>query len=120
MTSTGEPGRPRDVWAAPEKGVVPAVGAPSAPQQPYAQQAYAQQPFGPLPNGSQPYQPGPVGRGTDGLAIAGFVFSIMAMILLSVPFCIAALLRVRKSRAGGRGLAIAGLVISALWGSRIY
>lgn len=69
--------------------------------------------FGPGPGG-HPYGP-PQKTGTDGFAIASLVLGILGMVLLSVIFGFVALSRIRRSGRGGRGLAIAGLVLSGLW-----
>ena len=65
-----------------------------------------------------PY-PGPAGypprRPTSGWAIAAFVLGLLACVPLGVIFGIVALVETRGGRRSGRGLAIAGLVISALW-----
>jgi Domain of unknown function (DUF4190)/Septum formation len=65
-----------------------------------------------------PY-PGPAGypsrRATSGWAIAAFVLGLLACVPLSVIFGIVALVKTRGGRQSGRGLAIAGLVFSALW-----
>ncbi len=66
--------------------------------------------------GAQPYPDAPQRKpGTDGFAIAAFVLSLPAVLLLSVPFGFVALSRIKRSGQGGRGLAIAALAISAVW-----
>jgi hypothetical protein len=60
------------------------------------------------------YPPAPVG--TNGFAVAGFVLSLLAVVPLGVIFSIIGLVKARSSGQRGRGLAIAGLVISTLWG----
>jgi hypothetical protein len=59
-------------------------------------------------------QPG-APRRTSGFAIASLVFGIIGGIFLSVIFGIVALRRIRTQNLKGRGLAIAGLVLSGLW-----
>jgi Domain of unknown function (DUF4190)/Septum formation len=54
-------------------------------------------------------------RKTSGFAIASLVFGIIGGILLSVIFGIVALRRIRTRHLKGRGLAIAGLILSGLW-----
>jgi hypothetical protein len=49
------------------------------------------------------------------MAIAAFVLSLMAFVLISVPLGIAALVRIRRSGARGKVFAILSLVISGLW-----
>jgi Domain of unknown function (DUF4190)/Septum formation len=64
----------------------------------------------------QGYPPTPAPRrGTDGFAIASLVFGIIGGVLLSVIFGLVALRRIRRNATSGRGLAIAGLVLSGLW-----
>ncbi len=72
-------------------------------------------PPGPLPYGSPgTRQPGP-GQ-TSGFAIASLVFGIIGGILLSVIFGIVALVKIRRNpQLRGKGIAIAGLVLSGLW-----
>jgi hypothetical protein len=52
--------------------------------------------------------------GTNGWAIAAFVLGILGGTILSVIFAIVALFQIRAQQRG-RGLAIAALVISAVW-----
>ena len=52
---------------------------------------------------------------TNGLAIAAFVLSLLGVVVLSVIFGIIALVKTRDPSQGGRGLAIASLLISAVW-----
>ena len=70
-------------------------------QQPYGQQ------YG------EPYPTPP--KTTSGWAIAALVFGIIGGVLLSVIFGIVALNKTKDGRQGGRGMAIAGLVLSGLW-----
>ena len=90
------------------------------PQQGYQQPGY-QQPGYPPPNFPPPpgqewqqQQPTPK-AGTNGFAIASLVLSFCGGVLLSVIFGIVALVQIRKRPQAGKGLAIAGLVISGLW-----
>ena len=55
----------------------------------------------------------PVQR-TNGFAIAGFVVSFFVAIL-GIIFSAIALKQIRESNEGGRGLAVAGLVLSIIW-----
>jgi hypothetical protein len=100
----------------PPPGAYPPPPYP-APQQPHGE--YGQQPYGaPPPYGApQPYgaYPPPPKPGFNGFAIASLVLSIVGGILLSVIFGIVALVQTRRSGQKGRGLAIAGLAVSALW-----
>ncbi|GAA1642420.1 DUF4190 domain-containing protein [Catellatospora bangladeshensis] len=62
-----------------------------------------------------PFQQPPGAGGTNGFAIASLVLGILGGILLSVIFGIVALSQIKKRNQTGRGMAIAGLVISGLW-----
>lgn len=62
----------------------------------------------------QPGYPGPQRR-TNGFAIASLVLGILGGVLLSVIFGIIALSQIKSRGQSGRGLAIAGLVISAAY-----
>jgi hypothetical protein len=122
--------------SSPEFG--PPPGAPGGYGQPTEQPGYGAPgapggygpPSGPPTYGPPPGQPGygsPVGPGgygspdgkppktpgTDGFAIAGFITAFFCG-LVSVVLCIVALSRIKRSGQGGKGLAIAGLVITAL------
>lgn len=52
---------------------------------------------------------------TNGFAIAALVFGLLGGILLSVIFAIVALRQIGKRGQGGKGMAIAGLVLSGCW-----
>lgn len=80
-------------------GDTPSWPAPEAPAPPYA---------------APPYAAPPQGK-TSGFAIASFVFGLIGGVLLSVIFGIIALSRIKRRGLGGRGFAIAGLVLSGLW-----
>jgi hypothetical protein len=80
-----------------------------------------QEPYGPpsgYPAGQLPYgtpAPGAPAR-TSGFAIASLVLGIIGVILLSVIFGIVALVKIRGNpQLRGRGMAIAGLILSGLW-----
>lgn len=76
---------------------------PTPPPDPYA--------------GAPGYPPGqpaaPARRGTNGIAIAGFVLAFFANVL-GLILSIVGLVQARKRDQGGRGLAIAGIIISSL------
>ena len=61
--------------------------------------------------GGPPAVPPSQPRKTNALAIASFVLSLMCGSILSVVLGHVALSQIRKTNEGGRGLAIAGLVI---------
>jgi hypothetical protein len=72
----------------------------------------------PYSTGANPYS-GPYPTGTNGLAIASFVLGILGFLfitaVLSLIFGIIALGKIRQVPQRGKGLAIAGLVLSVLW-----
>ena len=98
-----------------------AYPAQAHPPPGYAAPGYAPPP----PPGYAPVQPSGYGYpappqpppSTDGFAIAALVFGIIGGILFAVIFGLVALSRIKKSegRKTGRGLAIAGLVLSGIW-----
>jgi hypothetical protein len=53
--------------------------------------------------------------GTSGLAITAFVLGLLGLWPLAPIFAMAALVQLRRSYRKGKGLAIAGLVLSLLW-----
>ena len=66
--------------------------------------------------GGSPYPTQP--QGTSGLAIAAFVVGLVVPLLgvfIAIPLAVVALVRIGKTGAGGKGLAIAGIVLSVLW-----
>jgi len=66
------------------------------------------------PPGAVPRLPGARAK-TNGFAIASLIFGILGGLLFSVPFGVVALVQIRKRGQGGRGRAIAGLILSAVW-----
>ncbi|MDQ1602221.1 MAG: hypothetical protein QOE01_66 [Actinomycetota bacterium] len=118
--SPGQPGH----GAQPAYGQPPAYGQqqPYGQQQGYGQQPYGQQPYGQQPYGQAPYGQAPQGYGyppqpqpTNGLAVASLVLGILWLFwlgsLLAVIFGHIALSQIRRRGEGGRGMAIAGLVL---------
>ena len=110
----------------PFPGPMPAAGDPGAAgQEPYGPPSGY--PAGQVPYGGPPasYQAGQVPYGTpapgtpsrtSGFAIAALVFGIIGGILLSVIFGIVALVKIRGNpQLRGKGMAIAGLILSGLW-----
>lgn len=83
---------------------------------PYAQQNLPQQPGASYPAGAPyPYQPVATGRSTNGLAIASMVLGIIWVYwlgsVLALIFGFIALNQIGKRNEGGRGMAIAGIVL---------
>jgi hypothetical protein len=101
-------------------GSPPGSGGPGSPFGPPGQ---SPQPYGggyapgPAYPGSPGYPSAPAGSsGTDGFALAGFVLSLLSCVPLGVIFSIVGLSRTGKNSAkSGRGLAIAGLIVSGVW-----
>jgi hypothetical protein len=60
-----------------------------------------------LPPSARPYR--------NGLAIAGFVLSLLGGLLIGPILCLVALHQIRRTGAAGRNLAVAGLVVSGAW-----
>ena len=74
-------------------------------QQPQYQQPQYQQPFG------QPqYAPQPSAK-TNGMAIASLVMSLVCCNILGIIFGHVAISQINRTGEGGRGMAVAGLVI---------
>ena len=69
---------------------------------------------GPAPAVREPDQPAPR-RPTDGVAVATLVSGIVAAIPVTVILGPIALIRIGRSGARGRALAITGLVLAGLW-----
>jgi hypothetical protein len=79
-------------------------------------------PFQPMPQPGAPpglaAYPAPGGQpsvGTNGMAIASFVLGLIGGVVLSVIFSLIALSQIRRRQQGGRGFAVAGLVLSGAW-----
>ena len=109
MSQPPDPFAAPDPFAPPNAGVpptypAPPTGYPAPPGYPAAPYGYDYASTAP-PTGRAP--------GTDGFAIAALVTAFFCF-PLSVVFGIVALSRIKRSHQGGRGLAIAGLVLSAL------
>lgn len=96
----------------------PPYGQPQYGQPQYGQPAYGSQPYPPPP--PQPYQggfgepfPAPATR-TNWWAIVSLIFGIIGGILISLVCGVIGLIKA-KDYQSGRGMAIAGIVLSALW-----
>jgi len=77
-------------------------------------------PFGLPPAGRPgvPYTsagPSPASGKTSGWAISSFILGLLGVFVLGAIFGVVALRRIKRLGQRGRGLAIAGLVLSALW-----
>lgn len=57
----------------------------------------------------------PYKSGTNGFALASLIFGIIGGLLFSIVFGIVGLVQTKNSGQKGRGFAIAGLVLSAVW-----
>jgi Domain of unknown function (DUF4190)/Septum formation len=109
---TGDfPAAPGGFRTGPEDFATGPVTAPHAsPGQPT--QIYPGGPHGPA---GQPGPPPASGR-TNGFAIASFVLGLIGVgVVFSVVCGIVALRQIRRAAQRGRGLAIAGLALSAMW-----
>jgi hypothetical protein len=83
----------------------PGADYPPPPPMPY-QQPYGQQ-------YAEPYPTPP--NTTSGWAIAALILGIVGAALFSIVCGIVALNKTKNGQQGGRGMAIAGLVLSGLW-----
>jgi Domain of unknown function (DUF4190)/Septum formation len=105
--------------ANPYGGSASPYGGPTSPYgAPGRQYGGAGGPYGtPYGGYGNPYaQPGqPYNRKTSGWAIASFVLGLLGGVLLSVIFAFIALSRIKRLGQQGRGLAIAGLILSGIW-----
>ncbi|MBB5917238.1 hypothetical protein BJY24_006150 [Nocardia transvalensis] len=76
---------------------------------------YAPMPGGPGQFGPPPGQP-PQQQGTNGFAIASLILGILGgFCLLGAVFGVIALVQIKKTGQRGRGLAIAGIALTAVW-----
>jgi hypothetical protein len=92
--------------------------------------SYPEPAYGPAPGGYGPpgYPPPPGGYpgagypppqqqkpGTNGFAIASLIFGIIGGVLLGFIFGFIALSQTKRTGQNGRGLALAGVILSSLW-----
>ena len=86
---------------------------------PYQEPAYGPGPGGYPPPGGYPgpgYPPPPAQKpGTNGFAIASLIFGIIGGILLGFIFGFIALSQTKRTGQNGRGLALAGVILSSMW-----
>lgn len=83
------------------------VFTPPVAQQPQYQTPAYQQPAYQQPQYQQPMQ----SQKTNGFAIASFVCSLLCISLLGIIFGHVGLSQINRNREGGRGLAVAGLIL---------
>jgi len=112
---------PQGAWNQPPAG---AGWPPPAGVGGYPEPAYGPGPggYGPGPGGYPPPggYPGPgyppaQKPGTNGFAIAALIFGIIGGILLGFIFGFIALSQTKRTGQNGRGLALAGIILSAIW-----
>jgi hypothetical protein len=99
----GNPGSPYDAGATYDIGTPYAAGTAYGPGAGYG--APGQYGVG------GPYQP----RGTSGWAVASLVLGLLGGIVLGAVFGFIALSRIKRLGQRGRGMAIAGIVLSSCW-----
>jgi hypothetical protein len=95
----------------PEPAYGPGPGA-------YQEPAYGPGPGGYPPPGGYPgpgYPPPAQKPGTNGFAIASLIFGIIGGVLLGFIFGFIALSQTKRTGQNGRGLALAGVILSAMW-----
>jgi len=103
-TPPPNPGYPTPPWNPPPAGLDrPAPGYPGGPPPPGW--------YPPPGPGYGPPQPKP---GTNGFAVAALVFGFLGPLFAAV-FGVIALNQIKRTGQGGRGLAIAGLVLAGVW-----
>jgi len=108
------------LWVNDDEPPAQAWGGQPPPAQDWAGQATAQGP-GTAPGWAA--EPAPGGRGnrragtgnTSGWAVASFILGIFAVVPLSVIFGFVGLQKIRRLGQRGKGLAIAGLILSLIW-----
>jgi hypothetical protein len=106
---------PPDPYAYPAPGPYVPPG-PHVPPDPYATAAPTTGPPNPWDPYGYGYAPVPErAPGTDGFAIAAFVLGLLGAIPLAIIFGILGLRRIGRTRRGGKGLAIAGLIFAGAW-----
>jgi hypothetical protein len=131
-TATAAPGPvPAYTSRAPSYPTQPAAGVPygagTYPPQGYVQQGHPPQGYGqtPGPHGEYPSHGARPSRKTNGLAIASLVCSIAGFLViplvLGVVFGFVARSQIMKSNGtqGGRGLALAGIIVGFGWAALI-
>jgi hypothetical protein len=118
----GPPGAPHNPPPSPPGGPygapppAPGYPAPGYPPPGYPPAGYPPPgaPQGPPPGYLPPAPVRPQPRSFDGFAVAGFVTSLLCLIPVALILSIVALGRIKRNGTRGKGLAVAGLVISIL------
>lgn len=111
---TTPPGPPPPYGPPPYGGQPPNPYAPPAPAYPPPPPA-GYPPPPPPPYSQQPsYYAPPQQRSTNWWAVVSLIFGLLGGVLVSVVCGVVGLRKAREGQ-GGRGMAIAGLVLSALW-----
>jgi len=120
------PGRDRPTPAPATAAYTPPPGHSGYTPQPGYSPAHATAAYTPQPGhggypppagvgyGAPSYSP-PPSQGTNGFAIAALIFGIIGGALLGFIFGFIALSQTKRTGQNGRGMAIAGIVLSALW-----
>jgi Domain of unknown function (DUF4190) len=76
-------------------------------------------PGGPSSSPGGPGAAAPPTGPANGWAIAAFILGLLGVFLLGIIFAIVALRQIGDSRQRGKGLAIAGLALSIIWGAAL-
>lgn len=97
--------------------VPPPLVPPQHVQPPIPAQPIPGQPMWPPMPGAVPYgsYPPPQPPQTNGFAIVALITGLMGMCLLAVPFGFIALSQIKSRGQQGKGMAIAGIALSAVW-----
>ncbi|WP_190413432.1 DUF4190 domain-containing protein [Streptomyces venezuelae] len=113
MEPNQPPPPPPSPEGGPQQGAWPAPGPYTSPGIPYAAGPYPGAPGGPGGPGAGPY--GQPRRTTNGLAIGSLVAGVVCCLPpLGLILGLVALPQIRKREQAGKGLAVAGILLSAL------
>ncbi|WP_433545869.1 DUF4190 domain-containing protein [Streptomyces sp. CA-294286] len=131
QTAPPSPHAPQSPHAPPPQAYgAPSFGAPAPGQSPYGQPPYGQSPYGQSPHpqpsypqapygqspyAAHPYGPPPAPPAANGLAVASLVTGIVCCVPpLGLILGLVALAQIKKRGDSGKGLAVAGMVLSSL------